>query len=207
MKVCILEVEKRRGKNYYTLIGEDVYYDGFVLVKEATRDNPLPEGIYAVKYIEDRQTQYGTYPYVSLIKPLNLNDLLELSLQVSELLPSTQKEIAKILENHYHIQSQRLKNILNAISIHDRKELLFEAEPHEDEILKALEIDIKKVKEAYHEILRNRQEGQDKDIQGGLPGVGEGDKRQKRGKAKLGSTRKRQKTVDFAKEDSPDAKA
>ncbi len=202
MKVCILEVEKRRGKNYYTLIGEDVYYDGFVLVKEATRDNPLPEGIYAVKYIEDRQTQYGTtYPYVSLIKPLNLDDLLELSLQISELLPHTQKEIAKILENHYHIQSQRLKNILNAISIHDRREILFEGEPHEDELLKVLEIDIKKVKEVYHEILRNRQEGQSENFQGGLSRVGEGDKRKKRAKAKLGSTRKRQKAVDSLEED------
>lgn len=201
MKVCILEVEKRRGKNYYTLIGEGVYYDGFVLVKEATRDNPLPEGIYAVKYIEDRQTQYGIYPYVSLIKPLNLNDLLELSLQISELLPNTQREIARILENYYHIESQRLKNILNAISIHDRKEILFEEEPREDEILKNLEIDIKKVKEAYHEILRDRQEGQDKDIQGGLSRVGEGDKRQKRAKAKLGSTRKSKRTVDSHEED------
>ncbi len=201
MKVCILEVEKRRGKNYYTLIGEGVYYDGFVLVKEATRENPLPEGIYAVRYIEDRQTQYGTYPYVSLIKLLNLDDLLELSLQISELLPSTQKEITKILENYYHIESQRLKNILNAISIHDRKELLFEEEPQEDELLTALEIDIKKVKEAYHEILRAEQEGQDKDFQGGLSRGGEGDKRQKRTKAKLGSTRKGKRAMDSYEED------
>ncbi|MEM2695602.1 MAG: hypothetical protein QXU09_01550 [Thermoproteota archaeon] len=201
MKVCVLEVEKRRGKNYYTLIGEGVYYDGFVLVKEATRENPLPEGIYAVRYIEDRQTQYGTYPYVSLIKLLNLDDLLELSLQISELLPSTQKEITKILENYYHIESQRLKNILNAISIHDRKELLFEEEPQEDELLTALEIDIKKVKEAYHEILRAEQEGQDKDFQGGLSRGGEGDKRQKRTKAKLGSTRKGKRAMDSYEED------
>jgi len=201
MKVCVLEVEKRRGKNYYTLIGEGVYHDGFVLVKEATRDNPLPEGIYAVRYIENRQTQYGTYPYVSLIKLLNLDDLLELSLQISELLPSTQKEITKILENYYHIESQRLKNILNAISIHDRKELLFEEEPQEDELLTALEIDIKKVKEAYHEILRAEQEGQDKDFQGGLSRGGEGDKRQKRTKAKLGSTRKGKRAMDSYEED------
>ncbi|MEM0325778.1 MAG: hypothetical protein QW733_01930 [Desulfurococcaceae archaeon] len=200
MKVCILEVEKRRGKNYYTLIGEGVYYDGFVLVKEATRDNPLPEGIYAVRYIEDRQTQYGTYPYLSLIKPLNLDDLLELSLQISELLPNTQKEIVKILDGYY-LKSQRLKNILNVISINDRKELLFEEEPGEDEILKALEIDIKKVKEVYHEILRDRQEGQSENLQGGLPPVGEGDKRQKRAKAKLGSTRKSKRTVDSHEED------
>ena len=201
MKVCVLEVEKRRGKNYYTLIGEGVYHDGFVLVKEATRDNPLPEGIYAVRYIENRQTQYGTYPYVSLIKLLNLDDLLELSLQISELLPSTQKEITKILENYYHIESQRLKNILNIININDRKELLFEEEPQEDELLTALEIDIKKVKEAYHEILRAEQEGQDKDFQGGLSRGGEGDKRQKRTKAKLGSTRKGKRAMDSYEED------
>lgn len=179
--------ERSRGELH---LSNGYFYDGFVAIKENSRQEPLPEGTYIVRFIEERQGRYGAYPYVSMLKKLPLDlAFLETVLCLSELSLHTQRELLSLFDHIFTSpkEKERAVNLLNCIAIADRKELLIEREPFDDELLKELEIDYEEVRHAYEEILRDRQSRQSEDFQGGLSDIREPAKREKRRKDKSNS--------------------
>ena len=184
--VLMLYDERSRGKLH--LAG--YFYDGFVAIKENSRQEPLPEGYYIVKFIEERQGKYGKYPYVSMLKKLPLDlAFLETVLCLSELSLHTQRDLLSLLDHIFTSpkEKERAVNLLNCIAIADRKELLIEREPLDDSLLKELDINYEEVVKSYEEILRDRQSRQSEDFQGGLSDRREPAKREKRRKDKSNS--------------------
>lgn len=166
------------------------FYDGFVAIKENSKQEPLPKGYYIVKFIEERQGKYGKYPYVSMLKKLPLDlAFLETVLCLSELSLHTQRDLLSLLDHIFTSprEKERAVNLLNCIAIADRKELLIEREPVDDSLLKELDINYEEVVKSYEEISRATQNRQSEDFQGGLSGRREPAKREKRGKNKSNS--------------------
>lgn len=181
--------DSRRSRGELYLAG-GYFRDGFVAIKENSKDVPLPEGTYIVRLIEEREGRYGNYPYVSMLKRLPDNlSFLETVLCLSELALHTQRELLTLLDQIFTgpKEKERAVNLLNCIAIADRKEALIEKEPLDDSLLKELEINYEEVRHAYEEILRDRQSGQSEDFPGGLSTAGKPAKREKRGKDKSNS--------------------
>ena len=179
--------ERSRGELH---LANGYFYDGFVAIKENSRQEPLPEGYYIVKFIEERQGKYGKYPYVSMLKKLPLDlAFLETVLCLSELSLHTQRDLLSLLDHIFTSpkEKERAVNLLNCIAIADRKELLIEREPLDDSLLKELDINYEEVVKSYEEILRDRQSRQSEDFQGGLSDRREPAKREKRRKDKSNS--------------------
>ncbi|MEN3034374.1 MAG: hypothetical protein ABDH18_05235 [Aquificaceae bacterium] len=163
----------------------------FMLIKESSRENPLPEGYYVVRLLEYWRSSKRTFPYLSLVKPLPdlEKDPQEAALALSEIPLEIQKEVVEILTQMGQDIS-RIKNILNCIAINDRGELLWDEEPKEDEFLKELFISIDEVRRKYHEILGIKQERKSKNLQGRLSAGRSPAKRKKRRKNKPNSAKK-----------------
>lgn len=181
--VLILD-EKSRGKLH---LANGYFYDGFVAIKENSKQEPLPEGYYIVKFIEERQGKHGKYPYVSMLKKLPLDlAFLETVLCLSELSLHTQRDLLSLLDHIFtsRREKERAVNLLNCIAIADRKELLIEREPLDDSLLKELDINYEKVVKSYEEILRATQNRQSEDFQRGLSDRREPAKRENRKKNK-----------------------
>lgn len=184
--VLILD-EKSRGKLH---LASGYFYDGFVAIKENSKQEPLPEGYYIVKFIEERQGKYGKYPYVSMLKKLPLDlAFLETVLCLSELSLHTQRDLLTLLDHIFtsRREKERAVNLLNCIAIADRKELLIEREPLDDSLLKELDINYEEVVKSYEEILRATQNRQSEDFQRGLSDRREPAKRENRKKNKSNS--------------------
>lgn len=179
--------ERSRGKLH---LANGYFYDGFVAIKENSRQEPLPEGYYIVKFIEERQGKYEKYPYVSMLKKLPLDlAFLETVLCLSELSLHTQRDLLSLLDHIFTSpkEKERAVNLLNCIAIADRKELLIEREPLDDSLLKELDINYEEVVKSYEEILRDRQRRKSENFQGGLSDLREPAKREKRRKDKSNS--------------------
>lgn len=179
--------ERSRGELH---LANGYFYDGFVAIKENSRQEPLPEGYYIVKFIEERQGKHGKYPYVSMLKKLPLDlAFLETVLCLSELSLHTQRDLLSLLDHIFtsRREKERAVNLLNCIAIADRKELLIEREPLHDSLLKELDINYEEVVKSYEEILRAIQSRQSEDFQGGLSDTREPAKRKKRRKDKSNS--------------------
>lgn len=178
--IGILEVRKRGGKTLY--LKEEERY-GFMVVRETSRSEDLPMGYYLVRVLEFRKSKYGEYPYLSLIKvlPDPEKDFAEFVVSLSETSADTQKETVEVLHQigFSEEEIQEIKNLLNCISVNDRREILWKIEPQEHWLLEELEINIEKLKEAYDEILRTEQEGASQDLQGGLSRGGSPDEAEK----------------------------
>jgi len=179
--------ERSRGELH---LASGYFYDGFVAIKENSRQEPLPKGYYIVKFIEERQGKHGKYPYVSMLKKLPLDlAFLETVLCLSELSLHTQRDLLSLLDHIFTSpkEKERAVNLLNCIAIADRKELLIEREPLDDSLLKELDINYEEVVKSYEEILRDRQSRQSEDFQGGLSDIREPAQRKKRRKDKSNS--------------------
>lgn len=187
----------------HLLFGENVSIVSFVIVKESNRQNKIPPGFYVVKFLEYKEIKGKKIPFVSLIKKLNDNSFVDFILDLSELSPSKQVDVVTLLERHisdlnpmvsFVINIKRIKNILNCISLHDRKTILFpDVEPRQDEILKELDINFEEVQ---HALLRDRQRRESSNFQGGFHRFRKTAKEQKGEETKLDSSKKMAKTMD-----------
>lgn len=176
------------------------FYDGFVAIKENSKQEPLPEGYYIVKFIEERQGKYGKYPYVSMLKKLPLDlAFLETVLCLSELSLHTQRDLLSLLDHIFTNpkEKERAVNLLNCIAIADRKELLIEREPLDDSLLKELDINYEEVVKSYEEIPRDRQSRQSEDFQGGLSHIREPAKRREKRRKDKSNSASRQSQKSF----------
>ena len=143
--------ERSRGELH---LASGYFYDGFVAIKENSRQEPLPKGYYIVKFIEERQGKHGKYPYVSMLKKLPLDlAFLETVLCLSELSLHTQRDLLSLLDHIFTSpkEKERAVNLLNCIAIADRKELLIEREPLDDSLLKELDINYEEVVKSYED--------------------------------------------------------
>lgn len=186
--VLVLYNDKRSRGELHLANGH--FYDGFVVIKENSKQEPLPEGHYIVKFIEERQGKYEKYPYLSMLKKLPLDlAFLETVLCLSELSLHTQRDLLILLDHIFTSPEERERavNLLNCIAIADRKELLIEREPLDDSLLKELDINYEEVVKSYEEIHRDRQSRQSEDFQGGLSDIRKPAKRKERRKNKPNS--------------------
>lgn len=193
-------------KSSYLLFGEEIISESFIIIKESNRQNRVPSGLYIVKLLEYKEIKEKQFPFVSIVKRLNKDSLVDFVLDISELNFSKQEEVVNLLEKYqselssvflFELDIKRIKNLLNCISVHDRKHILFsDVELENDDLLKELDIEFKKVKEVSDALLRDRQRRQNNNIQRGLYKLGDAIKSKEGEKTKLDSSKKMAKAVD-----------
>ncbi|MEM5844573.1 MAG: hypothetical protein QW841_05025 [Candidatus Aenigmatarchaeota archaeon] len=190
----------------YLLYGEEIISEPFVIIKESNRQNKIPPGLYVVKLLEYKEIKEKQVPFVSIVKKLNKDSLIDFVLDISELNFSKQEEVVSLLEKYqselssiflFELNTKRIKNLLNCISIYDKKHILFsDIELEEDDLLKEIDIEFKKVKEVRDALLRDRQKRKDSNIQRGFYRLGNAIKNKEREKTELDSSKEVAKAVD-----------
>lgn len=193
-------------KSSYLLFGEEIISEPFVIIKESNRQNRIPSGLYIVRFLEYKEIKEKQVPFVSIVKKLNKDSLIDFVLDISELNFSKQEEVVSLLEKYqselgsvflFDFNTKRIKNLLNCISIYDKKHILFsDVELEDDDLLKELDIEFKKVKEVRDALLRDRQKRKDSNIQRGFYKLGDAIKGKEREKTELDSSKEVAKAVD-----------
>ncbi len=86
-----LNQKEQRNQRIKIYIEKEVY--PFGVIAENSRENPLFEGMYVVKFIEKRRSSKtgNEYPYCKLIKALGSN-VEEMAINLSEVSPETVKK-------------------------------------------------------------------------------------------------------------------
>ncbi len=135
---------------------EDAYYP-FAVISESPMSDPLPDGLYVVRFVEMRKSKRGKeFPFCRLIKALPEKEE-EMIIALSELSPETAKSAVEILIRQGFL-SRNAKSVLNAIFLNDTGVLLWEDEElRDDPLLKILGIDIEALRRRKDEILEYRQ--------------------------------------------------